>query len=358
MKRNMVIVGVVAALTIAIMVVLMVGVSSTVSELAVEINKNQVDAVLASANVEDDTLISVPVNYYTQTDDECFDLYSSDLGALKTRQFEWSKCGYYHKALEKEMTEPELNSDFVPVARGGVMLPNRGVTKENFARWFSAVEGKSKLVPANFDFYYNAETVSFSYENNNFKPVGRSLFTMSLGLPVEVTGNGKENFSITADDDTWVFLNNKIVLDMGGIHAGIDGKFEIRENGEVYAAVGDEGLAYSGVKLEVGKPAVIRIFHANRDSDDSVFDLKLENMLLNVRDSVLAKTESNEDGMMVAYNPDEPGYIAPLGESVTIAPDKSRMILSSIVAQAAMMVALAASVMVAFSVLLRQARKK
>ena len=90
------------------------------------------------------------------------------------------------------------------------------------------------------------------------------LFTFNLGVPFEVMGEGKEAFSIAADDDTWVFLDDKIVLDMGGIHGVINGRFKVQENGEIYTALGDEALAYSGVKLTKGERSIVRIFHADR----------------------------------------------------------------------------------------------
>ena len=76
---------------------------------------------------------------------------------------------------------------------------------------------------------------------------------MSLSLPVEVHADKKETFTISADDDTWVFINGKIVLDMGGIHEATTGTFNINESGEIYSGSSINDLSYSGIKLEKGE---------------------------------------------------------------------------------------------------------
>ena len=358
MKKSIFVISGVVVFVLAGVVAIMVGLTNSVGNLAVEMNQNQVDAMLASASVENETLVSVPILYYKQVKDECVNLYDkSDLVA--TRQFEWSDCGYFHRALEKELTEPVLNDEYLPVGKGGDLLSNRGMAGDGFLRWFNTVEGKSQVQADTLNLKYTSEVAGFSFKDENFYPVGPGqLFTLNLGVPVEARLDGKESFAIAADDDTWVYLDNKIVLDMGGIHGAMNGRFEIRENGEVYAAVGDEDLAYSGVKLEKGA-MVVRVFHANRDSAESVFEVNFENMLLNVTDTVLAFNDGeSEAGATVAYNPDDPTYVPPLGESITTNPNKSRMILTSVTTQAAAMGALIVVVTAGIFAVWRQVRKK
>ncbi len=373
-KKNIIItISLVSILAVTAVIGTMVGLSNTVGELSSEIHRNQVDAILANAKVEDASIVSMPVVYYDQTMDECVNMYDLEKAELlKSRQFEWSGCGYHQKAYEKELTEPKLDQNYLPVAReGGNLLPNRGLTQANFARWFNAVEGKSQSVASKIDFRYDGDIATFAYENNNFYPLNNivlpaetvnadnnnHLFTMNLGVPIEVMGEGKESFSISADDDTWVYINDDIVLDMGGVHGVMTGKFKIQENGEVYTAVEDEDLAYSGVKLEKGKGAIVRIFHADRDSTESVMRMSFSNTLVNVVNSVLAKSDMVVDGTTVAYNPDEPAYVAPLGESLTYTPDRSKMILTSVVTQASVMGALIMVIMMVISVVLRYLRR-
>ena len=374
MKKNVIIISSgIAVLTIASVIVTMVGLSNTVGELSVEMNRNQVDAILANANVEDESTITVPIMYYDQVMDECVNLYDTNFVSLaEARQFEWSKCEYYNKGLEAGLVEPTLNADFLPIAKGGNLLSNRGMKGDGFDRWFNTVDGKSKNYASTIDLRYDGTTASFSYENDEFYPLNdvivpdeivnsdgnNHLFTFNLGVPFEVMGEGKEAFAIAADDDTWVFLDDKIVLDMGGIHGVINGRFKVQENGEIYTALGDEALAYSGVKLAKGERSIVRIFHADRDSSESAIRMSFSNMLLNVTNTILAQNDNGEDtGTTVAYNPENPSYVAPLGESLTYTPDRSKMILTSAITQASVMGALIVVVMIVVSVILRQVRR-
>ena len=316
--------------------------SGSVKELSVEITKSTANAILASARVTDETVVKVPVLYYDQVMDECMNLYDSSSSA-KIRQFEWASCEYYNSAIETGLTEPVLNDQFLPVAIGGELLPNRGLAS-GFSRWFSAEDGKSKSHAGTIALNYDADTASFSYESESFYPLNEiaipaesvnedgnnHLFTLNLGVPVQILMDGKEEFAITADDDTWVYIGSELVLDMGGVHNATTGRLKILENGEVYTAINEEDFAYSGVRVYRDSGTVVRIFHADRNSSESVFKIKFSNMLLNITDTTIASGNNVE----VAYNPENPSYIAPLGESLRVEPDKSKMILAVVTAQA------------------------
>ena len=316
--------------------------SGSVKELSVEITKSTANAILASARVTDETVVKVPVLYYDQVMDECTNLYDSNSSA-KIRQFEWASCEYYNSAIETGLTEPVLNDQFLPVAIGGELLPNRGLAS-GFSRWFSAEDGKSKSYAGTIALNYDADTASFSYESESFYPLNEiaipaesvnedgnnHLFTLNLGVPVQILMDGKEEFAITADDDTWVYIGSELVIDMGGVHNATTGRLKILENGEVYTAINEEDFAYSGVRVYRDSGTVVRIFHADRNSSESVFKIKFSNMLLNITDTTIASGNSVE----VAYNPENPSYIAPLGESLRVEPDKSKMILAVVTAQA------------------------
>lgn len=328
------------AFVVAAIGFMVAGLKTTVSDLAVELNRSEADAILANANVSDQTNAAVTVIYYEQKADECVDLYDVNLKSLvDARQFEWSKCGYYNSEIETELVEGRLNERYLPVATGtGKLTPNRGMTTSGFLRWFAPVEGASKRATGTMNLVYNAEEASFKYEEKKFEPVGAGkLFTMNMGVPFEALLTGEESFEITADDDTWVFVGDKLVIDMGGVHEATTGRFEVRENGEVYAGV--EELAYTGVTLTAKEGAVVRIFHANRDSASSEFAVKFKGMVLNVTDATLAKG----DGVTVAYDPTNPGYVAPLGESLTVRGNRSKSLAVALTAQLLLFGALAAS---------------
>ena len=341
-KNILVLCPVVAVVALVLMGVIAVGASETAEELALVSEEGTAEAILTSANVDSSTVISVPVVYYDQEADACVNMYDAgQLSAMESRQFEWTECGYYSKDLESGLVEYELDDSYLPMAVSGGLLSNRGL---DFTRWFAEVEGVSKFYTDELNLGYNAETTSFEYGSEVFYPLNEiagvnrvgvnedgnnHLFTMSFGVPFRVLKSGKESFVISADDDTWVFVNDKLVLDMGGVHDVTTAVFRINEEGEIYESVEGIDFAYSGVKLEEDS-AIVRIFHADRDSENSVFKLKFTDMVLNITNASIAKRDG---GVELAYNPMDPSYVAPLGESITVKPDNRHLLAVQIVVQ-------------------------
>ena len=279
------------------LVLSVVGLSQTVINVKNEQMAREPEAVLASAGVESGTDISLPVAYYDQRSDACVNLYDTSANqALNSRQFEWTSCDYNNKQVEQGLVSYELGEDYLPVAVGGELLPNRGLN--DMKRWFSNVENKSKEYTGALKLVYKLEnTVEFSYINGDFYPLDtvmfsegdsvnkdghNHLFTMSFAVPFTVTASGDESFAIKADDDTFVFVGKELALDMGGILEAIAGRLMINESGEVYTGMEGEELAYSGIKLNKDEGSVIRIFHADRDSSESVFKVRMTGLSLNV----------------------------------------------------------------------------
>ena len=310
-------------------------------------------AILASAGLSEEKDVFLSVAYYDQRMDECVNLYDVSVReALAARQFEWSKCNYYNTGVEKGLVNYDLSEEYMPVTTGeGRLTPNRGI---DFARWFDAVEGKSAQYVGNLKLEYDAEKARFSFSQKEFYPLDEvefskgdgvnngghnHLFTMNFAVPFTVLLSGEESFGITADDDTWVFVGNKLAIDMGGVHEATAGRFVIHDNGEVYSAVGDEELAYSGITVGAGEGQLVRIFHADRDSADSVFSVALSGMNLSIVDTKLANRE--DEGVQIAYDPTDPSYVAPLGESSVVKPDGTKGLIVMATIEGVMVVAFA-----------------
>ncbi|MDO4741861.1 MAG: PA14 domain-containing protein [Candidatus Saccharibacteria bacterium] len=312
------------------MVISTMGMTQTIGELRTEIAKSEADVVLAEANVVNNTRLTIPVTYRKQNADECINMYNINRRAeLKSRQFEWSKCDYY---LDDEI-EPGIvgnrldENEMVPIAVGGKKMENQGVKGEEFSRWFKG-ESEAKIL----ELIYDKEAGSFKYENEKFYLTAKEeLFTVSMEIPVWTVADGKEEFRIVADDDTWVFVGDKLVVDMGGIHNATSGEFRIDKNGRVTVRVGGNEYEESGVSVE-GK-AVIRIFHANRDSQSSVFKVYFDHMILNLGNTVLAQEGDNGSEGQIAFEPVDSQYIAPLGENLKVSPNKTRSIATMIIVQ-------------------------
>ncbi len=329
------------------------GMSNTVSEISEKAISKTPDAILASAGVTEEKLVSVPVIYYDQKADQCVDLYDVGLSSdLYKRQFEWTSCGYYNKEIEQGLVEFELDEDYLPVATGnGVLTANRGIDTK---RWFSVVDGQSTSYAGTLKMKYQAAGAEFVFEAEDFYPLDvaefsegdfanedrhNHLFTMNFAVPFTVLLSGAEEVEIEADDDTFVFVGNKLAIDMGGVHEATTGRLVIHENGEIYAGVDGEDLAYSGVTVNGGEGSIVRIFHADRDSEDSVFNVKFAGMNLSVTDTKLA--EDGDDGIQIAYDPSDPTYVAPLGESSIFRPDSTKGLIVMATVEGVMIVAIA-----------------
>lgn len=328
-----------AALVIFIMAVILmiVGLSTTMNAIdEIAISKSPT-AILASAGLSEDKDVYLSVAYFDRKSDDCVNIY--DAGAkegLKARQFEWSKCKYFNKEIEKGLVEYELSEEYLPVATGnGKLIPNQGL--DNLDGWFEAMEGKNANYTGALKLEYQADGAEFGFYHDQFYPLDEAgfsdgdevnkdghnhLWTMSFAVPFTVLASGEEGFAIRADDDTFVYVGDKLAIDMGGIHDATTGKFMITDEGEIYTAVEGEELAYSGIKLNAGDGSIIRIFHADRDSKDSIFEVKLAGMSLSITDAKLAKREG--EGVQIAYDPTDPSYVAPLGETSVVKPDGTK----------------------------------
>lgn len=318
------------------------GMSRALGEIhGIELSKTP-SAILASAGLDDGGEVALNVIYFDQLSDECVNIYDQNQNeALKSRQFEWTKCGYYSSRLEQGLVDYYLNDEYLPVAKGGNLITNRGMT--DFTRWFSNVAGKSQSYMGQIRLEYDKSNALFSYKSDAFYPLDDAkfstndsvnndshnhLFTMSFAIPFKSTASGEEHFTIDADDDTFVFVDDKLAIDLGGIHESMRGEFAINKKGEVYTSINDEDYAYSGISVEPGGGSIIRVFHADRDSAESTFGVMFNNINLDIVNSELA----DASGAQIAYDPSDPSYIKPLGRSMTVRPDdtKGYMVIATI----------------------------
>ena len=310
--------------------------SKTIAEVREVAVSNSSDIILANAGLKENEGVNLQVSYFDQRADECVNVYDdTQMALLKERQFGWFECGYYNERLEQGMVGFELDERYLPIAKSGDLITNRGLF--DMSRWFSEVEGKSKAFIGTIRLDYNPDDASFSFHQNSFYPLDKveydksenvnkdghnHLFTMNFAVPFTVLANGNESFMVTADDDTFVYVGDKLVLDMGGIHDAMSGEVAILGNGEVHSGIDGAELAYSGVNVQHGDSSIVRIFHADRNEEDSVFKMTFVGMNLGVVDTRLA--DGDDGGVQIAYDPNDPSYVAPLGESSVVKPDTTK----------------------------------
>lgn len=135
----------------------------------------------------------------------------------------------------------------------------------DFAQWYHHTEGVNKGYLLKLRLAKNGDR--FSFESRAFFPLdGAGLgnqgrehnFHFTTELHTEFVYHGGENFEFIGDDDLWVFINNRLAIDLGGLHP--------RQQKQI-------SLDAEAVRLgiEKGKSYHLDLFHAERHTDASNF---------------------------------------------------------------------------------------
>lgn len=153
------------------------------------------------------------------------------LTAYKHPDFDHNACG---TGILQGLLEETLDKDKKPVFNDNINPRKLWIeSKETFAQWFRTIEGVNKEVrkTITFESINNSSDYEF-YLDDYFFPIDGEGFGDSLGsgnthnynFTVEATFYllCKENtpiiFTCGSDDDLWLFVNNKLVVNLGGLH--------------------------------------------------------------------------------------------------------------------------------------------
>ena len=152
---------------------------------------------------------------------------------------------------------------------------------EDFALWYADTTpavGKTlsftedPSIPGNFVFdesYYFPLDGLGCKDTGNMAPLNNFAFTSELSLWFNYEGG--ETFDFRGDDDLWVFINNKLALDLGGLHSPEEGSIDLD------SLAGQLGLV-------IGTNYKLKLFQAERHETGSSFKastslIKLENAI-------------------------------------------------------------------------------
>jgi fibro-slime domain-containing protein len=140
----------------------------------------------------------------------------------------------------------------------------------NLAKWFVDSPGFNQSAEYDVTLTEGAPGV-FSYSNNAFFPIDNQLmgnqgrthnyhFTLHLEGTLsfdDPTAGNDFFFTFTGDDDLWVYVNEQLFLDLGGVH------------GAATASFTEEDLKAGG--LIAGQKYLLDIFFAERHTTESKF---------------------------------------------------------------------------------------
>jgi fibro-slime domain-containing protein len=150
-----------------------------------------------------------------------YDFSNSNSGGPKANNdFNNYLCG-----LQRGMVEDQLGDNGKPVLKD---RKNCVDSAESFSKWFRPVDGVNIPFDVTLTFYWDDASKSYKYRNNQFFPLdnmgyGGEGYYHNYGFCFELhtwfTNQPGQVFDFMGDDDVWVFINNKLAIDLGGVHS-------------------------------------------------------------------------------------------------------------------------------------------
>jgi fibro-slime domain-containing protein len=164
------------------------------------------------------------------------------------------------------LVETTLGADRTPTyAHAGAVEPHID-SPASFAQWYHDVDGVNERLSTTIELV-NVGGGVVSFSSNAFFPIdGEGFgdeglahnyhFTTEIHTTFEYSGG--ETFTFFGDDDLWLFINDKLAIDLGGLHPSLEGSVDLD------AKAAELGIVPGGTYR-------MDIFHAERHTQDSNF---------------------------------------------------------------------------------------
>ncbi|MEM9455408.1 MAG: fibro-slime domain-containing protein [Myxococcota bacterium] len=149
---------------------------------------------------------------------------------------------------------PELDPSYA----GAPMI----TSADTFAQWYHDVPGTNMAFPidlmltdeGNGEYAFDS-TAFFPLDDMGFGNEGNPHnFHFTTEVHTSFTYEGGEVFTFRGDDDLWMFVDDQLAIDLGGLHPALEASVDMDTLG-----------------LEVGQTYPMDIFHAERHTNESNF---------------------------------------------------------------------------------------
>lgn len=134
--------------------------------------------------------------------------------------------GGFAYGLDPDITLNTLDSEGKPKYKGGSYSTT---TQANFAQWYRDVAGINQSADYSIELQDSDGDGTYTYYNSSFFPLdgmagfnneGRSHnYHFTYEIHSSFNYQGGETFEFRGDDDVWVYINGKKVIDIGGVHS-------------------------------------------------------------------------------------------------------------------------------------------
>jgi fibro-slime domain-containing protein len=165
------------------------------------------------------------------------------------------------------IVESTLDANHLPVFKSA---SGQVTSKTSFDQWYRNVPDVNKELNVEIP-NMNASSSLYVYSSSAFFPIdGKGYgnyadsghnFHFTTQIPTNFTYRGGEVFEFEGDDDLWIFVNDRLALDLGGLHSAVSGTI-------------DFDAQASELGIVKGETYRMDIFHAERHTTQSNFKIR------------------------------------------------------------------------------------